>query len=421
MRRLIGLIILMVAAVLLVSACGKKLPPPLGIQLGPGITLGALPTEDNHGGDAFAFTAQMTSGSGVTSWSWTFGGGAVPNTATGSGNTSSVDVILVNPSLTDDADYDGSFTATDANGTTNKAFSYTVGETLNRPPEILTFEATDGVLTVTATDPDPGDQLTFAFAVVSGDVTVSPASIGPTAVFTQTATVTASGLGTFPYTASVTVDDGKGGTDDATTDGTLEMTPPNPNMIWMTVDRSTVAVGGTVVMTVWAYNTANALRYLDSAMIEFDGFIVDTDNGKFNDATFNVGAVGGNWNAKDGIWASMTTGTFSDLPPATGLFGPYDATYFVEGVQVPAGRRYFAPNLSPTFVGETPSVIAAGATGALFNVILTAETAGTHEFHFVHEYTQTAGGAVLAGTMYSSDENTHYSFDDSQSLTITVE
>jgi len=416
-RRLIGLIILVVAAVLLVSACGRKLPAPLGIQLGPGVSLGTMPdAASNFGGEAFTFTATMTSGTGVTSWSWDFGGGAIPNTATGSGNSSSVNVTLVNPSLTADESYSGSFTATDVNGSTTKTFEYTVGPTQNRAPTV-TLTYADGVLTATAADED-GDELTFTFTVDSGDVTVTPATIGPTSTYVQTATVAAAGFEDVDFTITVTVDDGMGGTDSDSVSDTLVTPKPPDNAIWMTVDKTTVAVGDTIVLTVWAYNTANPLRYLDSAMVEYEGFGVG--GATLTTDTFNLGAVGGDAGDVDGFWTLVPGGNFGLVLGGISLFGPYDADYFVDDVQVPAGRKYIAVNVSPTFTG-TPGEAPAGSTGALFNVTLTAETAGTAEFHFVHEYSQSAGGAIIAGTMYSSDENTHYSFVDDQSLEITVE
>jgi len=405
----------MVVFVLLVSACGRKLPPPILLQLGPGVELGALPDEAaNFGGEPFTFTATMTSGSGVTSWSWNFGGGATPDTATGSGNSSSVPVILTPNDAAQT--YNGSFTAADANGTTTKTFEYSVGPTQNMAPTLsLAYAA--GVITATGADAD-GDDLTFTFTVTSGDVMINPASVGPTSTYVQEATLSAAAFGDFAFTVEVTVDDGVGGTATETISDTYSVPPPGHNVIWMTVDRSTVAVGEDVLMTVWAVDLEDPLMYLDSAMIEYDGFGVGAAT--LTNDTFNLGGPGGEEAEPDGFW-ELIPGGYSLVAGGIPLFGPYDAAYFVGGTAVPAGRKYIAVNVAPTFIGVTPTAAPAGSTGPIFNILFTAETAGTHEFHFVHEYSQSAAGAIIAGTLYRSDETNKRTFDDSQSLDIIVE
>lgn len=409
MRRIFLLISLLAVASVIGSACGNKLPPPYGLNLGPGIQLGAVPTAQNHAGESFTFTATIT-GAAPFSWSWNFGGGAEPNTASGttstSGGTASVTVILVNPSLTEDKSYTGSITATDSAGrSTTRSFDFVVGKTLNRPPTITDISFSGNTLTVTASDPD-GDPLTYTATIVSGNVTIS--GTGPTF------TVSATGFGDFPFTVSVTVSDGKGGEDTEEASFVLSLPTPPDNAIWMVLDKTTVSVGDTINVEVWGYNLTNAFKQV-SVHIQWDNNI-DMVAG-----SFDVGVPGGDW-AIDGIWDLLENE--GGLLPGGALeqfIGPFNVDYTVGG-QSFTNKRYMQAGIAPFPAQEGVDItpIPAGSTGVIFNFQFEAKSAGTATIKFIRTKDKEGGGTEDV-TWYGLSASQANFFDDSQEVTVTVQ
>ncbi len=406
-RTFVVFIGVLAVAGIVASACGNKLPGPGEIRLGPSITLGALPTADNHDGDSFTFTATIT-GSGTISWSWSFGGGAVPDTASGSGGGDiSVTVTLFNDSLTDDATYNGSITASDQFGERTVDFTYVVGERLNQPPVIESATYSAGTITVVASDPD-GDPLTYTYEVTSGDVVVTES--GATATVTVAPDV-AFPFGDFPFTVRVSVTDGKGGEDSADVTDTLSVATPPDNAIWMVFDRTSANVGDTIGVTVWGINLANEFRYLNSVHIQFD------NNLGYVTGSFDPGDPGGGWSTLDGIWA-LLSGVGILLPSSDGLFGPYPVTYTEDGTSF-TNRSYIEANISPTpeTAGVDPTPAPAGSTAALFYFEFTADSSGEALVRFVVNRDDQATPV----TKYGLTGDGEYLFDASQEVTITIQ
>ncbi len=423
MKRFFVFITFLTVAAFLASACGDKLPPPGTIQLGPSITLGALPTADNHDGDAFTFTATIT-GSGSISWSWDFGGGAVPTDgASGSGGgTISVPTRLVNTSLTEDRSYNGSVTATDQFGSRTATFTYVVGRRLNQSPVIESATFADGLITVVASDPD-GDPLTYSYEVISGNVTVTLIGDG------STASVTTSALST-DFTVRVTVSDGKGGTATADVSGSISIPIPD-NAIWMIFDKPTTFdgynttvsanVGDEITVTVYAYNIANELSAIVPVHIQFTGdilnYVGDPDGLGPATASFEVGEPNGQDWALDGIWTEVGgIGGFLPGPTAEDLFGPYDVDYTVDGQDFP-GMKYFEFAIATYAASETTPITPAppGSSGALFSFKFTAASAGTATVRFI----QNRDNSATPVTQYSHGASV-FLFDDQQVVTINV-
>lgn len=280
----------------------------------------------------------------------------------------------------------------------------------NRPPVIESVSFVGDTILVIASDPD-GDPLSYYYIVLSGEVIVSPTGDSSSALVTTLLDDEVA------CEIKVIVSDRRGGEDSATVSGTIAGHPPG-NSIWMLPDKGSVSIGEPVTVTVYAYEIADPLLYLDSAMIEFNGFLADTLDGKFNTETMNLGAVGGAVDEPDGIWTGIPDANYGLFVGAMSLYGLWDASYLVNGERVPEGRQYLAVNVSPLF---TTTPIPAGSSGALFNFTMIAQTAGIATFKFVREYSRNRDGSpVIAGTLYSSTESEHHTFSDQQVATIEV-
>jgi len=280
---------------------------------------------------------------------------------------------------------------------------------VNRPPVIESVSFVGDTITVIATDPD-GDALSYCYIVLSGEVVVSPQGDGSSAL---AATLLD---GEVACGVKVIVSDGRGGEDSATVRG-VASAKPQQNSILMLFDRVSVGVHEPVTITVYAYELAEPLMYLNSAMIELNGFAVDTADGKFDVNAMNLGALGGAVGFPDGLWADIADADYALFAGCLGLFGPHDASYFVDGEQVPAGRKFLGVNVSPVFA---TGAIPAGSSGPLFNFTLVAESSGIATFKFVREYRQVYDGALLAGTLYSSTEYESHTFFDQQMVAVEV-
>lgn len=382
MRRLFGSIIVLLALSLLVSACGSKLRGWDIIQLGPRIAGVTAPTAANHAGENFTFAVQVT-GPAVVAWAWDFDGGATPSTAT----TATPTVVLVNPSTTDDATYNGSVTVTDADGRSDTFdFTFVVGRTLNQSPVFVGLPASiDGNFSFSIDDPD-GDPVTITLALTSGaGVTIDPMSINATAPYgTYNINVSNNGVEDAAITIGITLNDGVNPDVVDDVSGTIAGIALPVNSIVIVPSAATVNAGDTFMVTVYGGNLDFALGYLNSVDFTF-GANVAPDS-----SSFNVGAAGGAMDFKDGFWADVPDALF---PPATALF-------FLTPGHVQA-------NIS--LLGSPPTGAPAGTSGALFNVMFTANTAGVCNLDF-----------VPAGTNYFDPSGATHDFTNLVNATVTV-
>lgn len=388
MRRLFGSIIVLLALSLLVSACGSKLRGWDKVQLGPRITGVTAPTAANNAGTNFTFAVQTT-GPAVVAWDWTFGGGATPGAAT----TATPTVVLVNPSTTTDATYNGSITVTDADNRSDSFdFTYVVGRTLNQSPVFVGLPASiDGNFSFSIDDAD-GDPVTITLALTSGTgVMISPTTINATSADYGpfNITVTNTGVEDAAITIGITLNDGVNPDVVDDVSGTIAGIALPDNSIVLVPSATTVNAGDTFMVTVYAGNLDYALGYLNSVDFTFSANVApDT-------ASFNVGSAGGAMAFKDGFWSAVTDPVF---PPADVLF------FMTPGhVQVNISLLATAPATQP--VGAP-----VGHSGALFNVMFTANTAGVCDLEF-----------VPAGTNYFDPTGVPtYEFTNLVNATVTV-
>lgn len=383
MRRLFGSIIVLLALSLLVSACSSHFRGWDIVQLGPRIQGVTAPTAANHAGDNFTFAVQTT-GPAVVSWDWNFDGGATPGTAT----TATPTVVLVNPSTTTDATYSGSVTVTDADDRSDTFdFTYVVGRTLNQSPVFVGLPASiSGNFSFSIDDPD-GDPVTITLALTSGTgVTIDPMTINATSANYGpfNITVTNTGVADAAITIGITLNDGVNADVVDSVSGTVAGIVLPTNSIVIVPSATTVNAGDTFMVTVYGGNLDFALGYLNSVDFTF-GANVAPDT-----ASFNVGAAGGAMDFKDGFWDGVPDAVF---PPATALF-------FLTPGHVQA-------NIS--LLGSPPTGKAAGSSGALFNVMFTANTAGVCNLDF-----------VPAGTNYFDPAGATHDFTNLVNATVTV-
>jgi len=377
-------VLLTVLAVLgFVVACGSKLPGAWVVQLGPRISGVTAPTAANHDGDTFVFGVTV-SGPAVVAWSWNFGGGADPNTST----AGSPSVTLVNPSTTEDVTYHGTVTVTDADGRSDTfEFDFVVGRRLNSAPVFVTVPAAiTGNFSFSINDED-GDPVAITLAVTSGTgVTIAPTSIAATSANYGPfdVTVTSGNVENTDIVITITLNDGVNADVVTTVGGTIPGITLPQNSIVIVPSATTVNAGDTFLVTVYGGNLDFALGYLNTVDIAYSANVApDT-------ASWNLGAAGNAFDFKDGFWASVTDAL---LPPPTSLF------FMTPGhVQV---------NVS--LLGSPPTGAAAGTSGALFNVMFTANTAGAGTFDF-----------VATGTNYFDPSGATHDFTNLVNATVTV-
>jgi hypothetical protein len=380
-RLFLSLTVIAILGILM--GCSHKLPGDWVVQLGPRISGVTAPTAANNAGTNFTFAVQTT-GPTVVAWSWDFGGGATPDTST----VAAPNVVLVNPSTTTDATYNGSVTVTDADNRSDTFdFTYVVGRTLNVSPTFVGLPASiSGNFSFSVDDVDL-DPVAITLAVTAGaGVTVDPTSIAATSANYGpfNITVTSGNVADTDVTITITLNDGVNPDVVGTVSGTIPGIVLPTNSIVAVPSATSVNAGDTIVLTVYAGNLDFALGYLNSVDIAYSANVApDT-------ATWNLGAAGGAFDFKDGFWADVPD---TLLPPPTALF------FMTAGhVQV---------NVS--LLGSPPTGSAVGASGALFNVAFTANTAGSATFDF-----------VPAGTNYFDPAGVTHDFTTLQNATVTV-
>lgn len=408
MRKFYAFITVIMVLSILVTACGSRRPGPVSIQLGPRISGVDVPDPAvNFGGEAFTFGVTVT-GPPAVAWAWDFGGGAVPDTSTSSAPV----VTLVNPSTEENASYSGTVTVWDADSRYDEMdFDYTVGPMQNQSPEFTdgpTFATTGNTATVTFTVNDGDDEdvtITLALTTtgsVSMSDTVINASLGDYGPFVVT--LTNGSFDPADVTVDITLDDGTD-TEDGMVSGTIAgLMPDNPDTILVVPTATEVAVGETFGITVYAYEVAFEVGYLNSIKVGYGGDYAVEPN--YEDWTltvdppsWNLGAPGGDQWAKDGpFWEAVSSVI---LEVGARLFSWDDIT-----TNTP--WETLAVNVS--LLGTPPSGAPAGTSGPIFYIEFVANEAGTVDFTFDHD-----------GTYYSEpDGATQHFFTHEVGATITV-
>ncbi len=132
------------------------------------------------------------------------------------------------------------------------------------------------------------------------------------------------------------------------------------NMIILMPARIQADVGDIVGVTVYAWDIAFPLAYLDGCEFTYSAELLPVGDSE------NLGAPGGEQDDKDGFWTAM---------PDNVLWGVM-----------------MAPNISANVssIGFPPTGVPAGTSGALFNLQFTAEYVGTASLQFEHEDTHYA-------------------------------
>ena len=332
---------------------------------GPQVNV-TVPTVMNGGAPA-TWTASWTSGTPPYTVQWNFGGGAVPDSIgpNAAGTSDSQTVMMVNPSLTDDATYTYTVTVTDSvpiAGTTTG--TYTVGPTLNQDPTLsASYDGGTRVLTVTVNDPDDANTLTVTVTDIAG-LSVDANS----KVAAQTGPLTA----TFNWTADSLLGGGGGTTtvvvtdqDNATASEDVLIDIPgltlNADTIYAIPLSGAGSVGGNVGVVVASGVPANAFQFLNGV-----GLTVN-DDADYVSGTFNAGAVGGEDGDVDGFWTAMNPGGGFLLPPDN----------FIVATDIGGGRERWDFNVTP--IGGSDQT---AASGELFNFEFTFSAAGTKTLGF---------------------------------------
>ena len=400
MRRLFGSIIVLLALSLLVSACGSKLRGWDIIQLGPRISGVTAPTSANHAGENFTFAVQTT-GPTVVAWDWDFAGGALPATAT----TATPTVVLVNPSTTTDATYNGSVTVTDADNRSDTIdFTYVVGMTLNQDPEFVGLPASiTGNFSFGVTDAD-GDPVTITLALTSGSgVTINPTTINATSPYgTYDITVSNDGVDPVDIVIGITLNDGVNDDVVGSVSGTIPGIDLDPNGIYVIAPAS-VNVGDDFTVTVYASSLEFPLAYLSSVVLDYGGDEATRPNYAdwlltVNPDSWNLGAAGGDAWAKDGtLWDAYTS---SLLAIGARLFSWDDINTNTPWANI---------SVNVSGLGAPPNGAPAGASGPLFNIAFHANAAGSVNFSFVD-----------ADTYYAEPDNTEHPFVNYVGATVVI-
>lgn len=368
-------------------------------------------------GQEVTFTATVT-GDEPISYDWNFGDGATPGTP-------HTDVPEVTVTLSDTAaDYPSSLTATNSGGSDNYPFTLHISS-VNHPPTVEVTVNGD-IITADADDID-GDPLSFGFALMMGieGLELVPETIPPTTEYTQT-----SRLYVWLFTndqrggaASCTVDDGvndpvKGegpavlASGQWGLDNSINITTVTPG----DSVQDSVKVNEELRTIVYFIKSSDAVREFPAVRIEFDDKL-DVDPAD----SYNVGDWGETADFADGgFWWPFDTANHKILPTPDNYvdFGPFDANYYVDGVPVPAGRKYIDVSALPDGGSYAQP---AGGHGYIFNFRFKGVSPGTAHVRIISQYSDTPSGPTEDATYYtSSTGGAHVLFDHLDELDIEV-
>jgi hypothetical protein len=361
-------IVLMALGLLaLVSSCdtlniGNGQPQRLAISLSAPVGTGA-DAPGLFGQQTATFSAAIIGVNGPFNISWNFGGAATNTTSTlAAAGTSTVSVTFVD--LAADTDFTATATVTDSAGVTQSdSVTFTVGPTQNLPPSIDSASFAGGTITVTGSDPDAGDTLTYTAALDSGDVTVGGATNASNAgaEFGVSPNDILAGAN---FTVTVTVTDAAGATDTAEVSGSFDAFPLAADTLYAIATQSSASAGGNVRIAIATGDTANSFQYLNGC-----GVVCEND-ATYAATTFDVGVIDstpdvGSANPIDGVWADMGATSF--------LLAPDN---FITGTDLGDGTSRTDFNVTPLGGSDIT------ANGLLFNFEYTFASAGTYTLGF---------------------------------------
>jgi hypothetical protein len=313
---------------------------------------------------------------------------------------------MVNPSKRNSATYTYAVTVTEADGMFDVATAtYTVGPTLNIAPTIDDLDFTACVLTVTVSDDDETGALSVGVAVPAGmAVDASPKDAAQVSSATATFTLSATNLiAGASGDVSVTVTDSLGATDTDTIEVTIDplvLAMPAGALGAFALSSSGTVGGGpvTIVIVTGDLDAAEPFNFCDGV-----GFTINA-GADYAAGTFNIGAVGGDADASDGIWGDM-----SPLP--IGYIMPQD--WMMAFTALAGDPTMGRIDFNATAIGG--SGVTAG--GAILNFGLEFSAAGTYDLGF--QYFED-----VRRTFYSGPDSTTYEWDnldnDNDYNTITV-
>jgi len=338
-----------------------------------------------YGGEPATWAVAWAGGTAPYSVQFTMGGGATPNTFTGTSNTTTLSqaFTMVNPSLTANANYNYTIVVTSANGlVATRTGAYTVLPTRNQEATITSATYAGGVVTVVVADANSDSVTVGATVATGGTIAVAPAtrtSASPYAAVTFNVTALdpiSGGAGTVTITAT----DGLTGHTPATQDVTgitIAAMPLNADTLYALPLANTAAVGSPVTIVVAMGTPANPFLYMNAVGVTFQGAVDGTGNltaagGQYVAYSFDIGAPDATQDNPtaapvDGIWSAIGVtdgGTF--------LFGA--DSLVAKGTDIGGGRVRLDFNASTTVGSGTQGT----PSGMLFNFKLTFGAAGTY-------------------------------------------
>ncbi|MCB1216138.1 hypothetical protein KDL44_02015 [bacterium] len=240
--------------------------------------------------------------------------------------------------------------------------TFSLGPGGSEAPSIDSLTVNEGVVTVSASDPD-GDSLTFQAFLDSGNIDIE----GP---FNETSTSAQWRLSPRDvltggnWTITVIADDGNGGTDSDSLSGGFDAFPLANDTLYAIATSSSTSTGSTVRIAVATGDTANNFQYLN-------GCGVVCENGaSYAPTTFDVGNPDGtpdvgSANPIDGVWADMGATSF--------LLAPDN---FITGTDLGNGSSRTDFNVTPLGGSDIT------ANGILFSFEYTFTSEGTYHLGF---------------------------------------
>lgn len=337
------------------------------------------------------WTASWTGGTEPYTVAWDFGGGAEPDTVTGTASAMShtCTVNMLNESLTDDASHTATLTVTDSTGMSGSGtVVYAVGPWDREAPVITSAIYTEPLLTVAVSSGEDGAVLTVNVTVPEG-LAVDAAS----KIASQTGPLTA----TFVWHAAdmftggsgmstVTVTDEYGLTDTTTVEIVAIGVVPLADTIFAVPLQPAVSVNETATIIVVTGPTANPFHYLVGCNVTYPTwvhYVADSED---------PGIPGGGWDVPDGVWGpgGVDTDTFLTGPEPF-IFDQEKSDFGIDG------RHRYETSIVPLGGNDVT-----GISGALFNFEVEFDQAGTAAFGFIEAQ------APIDRTYYRDGSNNDY-------------